>query len=82
VLNLAAGRWVSHRDILDLNGTALAEFPEFVRVEVGSKICNYSVGEAEWVQDVTDQADHSICGELCNWFVLDALCKLVDGTNE
>jgi hypothetical protein len=31
------------------------------------------------VQDVADEAGHSICGEFCNWLVLDPLCKLVDG---
>jgi hypothetical protein len=31
------------------------------------------------VQDVADEANHSICRERCNWLVLDLLDKLVDG---
>jgi hypothetical protein len=32
-----------------------------MRVEIGSQIHDDSVGEAESVQDITDEADHSIC---------------------
>jgi hypothetical protein len=31
------------------------------------------------VQNVADEADHSICGELCNWLLLDPFRKLVNG---
>jgi hypothetical protein len=31
------------------------------------------------VQDIADEADHSICRELCNELVLDPLRELVDG---
>jgi hypothetical protein len=31
------------------------------------------------MQDVADEANHLICRERCDWFVLDTLCKLVDG---
>jgi hypothetical protein len=34
VLNLAIGPQVSHRNVLDLNGSSLTEFPKLVRVEV------------------------------------------------
>jgi hypothetical protein len=50
-----------------------------MRVKIGSQVHDDSVGEAESVQDVTDEANHSICKELCNWLVLDPLRKLVDG---
>jgi hypothetical protein len=50
-----------------------------MRVEIGSQVCDDSVGKAELVQDVADEANHSICRELCDWLVLDPLRKLVDG---
>jgi hypothetical protein len=50
-----------------------------MRVEIGSQIRDDSVGKAELVQDVTNEANHSICRELCNWLVLDPLHELVDG---
>jgi hypothetical protein len=50
-----------------------------MRVEIEYQICDDSVGEAESVQDVADEADHSICGGFSNWLVLDPLRKLVDG---
>jgi hypothetical protein len=50
-----------------------------MRVELGSQIHDESVGEAESVQDVADEADHSIYKELCNCLVLDPLRELVDG---
>jgi hypothetical protein len=50
-------------------------------MEIGSQVRDDSVGEAkaESVQDVIDEANHSICRELCNWLVLDPLHELVDG---
>jgi hypothetical protein len=48
-------------------------------VEIGYQILDDSVGEAKLVQDVADEANHSICRELCNWLVLDPLQELVDG---
>jgi hypothetical protein len=50
----------------------LIEFPELVRVKIRSKMCDDSVREAESVQNIADEADHSICGELCNW-----LCRYI-----
>jgi hypothetical protein len=48
-------------------------------VEIRSQICDDSVGEAKAVEDVTDEADYLIRGDLCNRLVLDPLCKLVNG---
>jgi hypothetical protein len=31
------------------------------------------------MQDVVDEANHSICRERCDWLVLDPLGKLVNG---
>jgi hypothetical protein len=70
---------VSHWNILDLNGTAFIEILELMRVEIGSQVPNYGVREAEMVQDVPDEANHSICRERCDWLVLDPLGKIVDG---
>jgi hypothetical protein len=70
---------VSNRDILYLDSAILAEFPELVRVEIRSQICDDSVGEAKAVHDVINEADYSIREDLCNRLVLDPLCKLVDG---
>jgi hypothetical protein len=50
-----------------------------MRVEIGSQIRDDSVGEAESVQDVTDEANHSMCRKLYNWLVLDPLHELVEG---
>jgi hypothetical protein len=50
-----------------------------MRVEIGSQISDDSVGKTESVQDVANEANHSIYRELCNGFVLDPLRKLVDG---
>jgi lactate dehydrogenase-like 2-hydroxyacid dehydrogenase len=50
-----------------------------MRVEIGSQVHDDSVGEAKSVQDVANQANHSICIELCDWLLLDLLRKLVDG---
>jgi hypothetical protein len=50
-----------------------------MRVEIGSQVRDDGVGEAESVQDVANEANHSICRERCDWFVLDPLRKLVDG---
>jgi hypothetical protein len=50
-----------------------------MRVEIGSQICDNGVGEAKAVKDVTDESNHSICSERCNWLVLDPLGNLVDG---
>jgi hypothetical protein len=48
-------------------------------VEIGSQIRDDSIGKAESVQDVADEANHSIYRELCNWLVLNPLHELVDG---
>jgi hypothetical protein len=50
-----------------------------MRVEIGSQIRDDGVGEAELVQDVIDEANHSIYREFCNWPLLDPLHELVDG---
>jgi hypothetical protein len=50
-----------------------------MRVEIGSQVCDDCVGEAEIMQDVVDEANHSICRECCDWLVLDPFGKLVDG---
>jgi hypothetical protein len=50
-----------------------------MRVEIGSQVRDDGVGEADSVQDVTNEANHSICREHCDWLVLDLLHKLVDG---
>jgi hypothetical protein len=50
-----------------------------MRVEIGSQVRDDSVGEAETMQDVADEANHSICRERCDWLVLNPLGKLVDG---
>jgi hypothetical protein len=50
-----------------------------MRVQIGSQIHDDSVGKAKSVQDVADEANHSICRVLCNWLVLDPLCELGDG---
>jgi hypothetical protein len=49
-----------------------------MRVEIGSEIRDDGVGKVESVQDVADEANHSICRELCDWLVLDPLRELVD----
>jgi hypothetical protein len=55
------------------------EILELMRVEIGSQVRDDSVGEAESMQDVIDEANHSIYRECCDWLVLDPLRKLVDG---
>jgi hypothetical protein len=58
--------------------TSFVEFPELIRVEIGSQIQDDSVGEAESMQDIIDETEYSICKELCNRLVLDPLCKIVN----
>jgi hypothetical protein len=50
-----------------------------MRVEIGSLVRDDGVGEAESVQDVADEANHSICRERYDWLVLDPLRKHLDG---
>jgi hypothetical protein len=50
-----------------------------MRVEIGSQVRDDSVWEAESMQHVADEANHSIGREFCDWLVLDPLHKLVDG---
>jgi hypothetical protein len=50
-----------------------------MRVEIGSQVRDDGVQEAKTVQDVVDEANHSICRERYDWLVLDPLRKLVDG---
>jgi hypothetical protein len=79
MLSLAVGPRVSHLNILDLYGIAFTELPKLMQVEIGSQVCDDSVGEAKSVQDVTDEANHSIYRDLCNWLVLNPVRELVDG---
>jgi hypothetical protein len=65
--------------MLDLNGTVFIEILKLMRVEIGSQIHDDSVGKSESLQDVADEANHSICRELCNWLVFDPFGELVDG---
>jgi hypothetical protein len=55
------------------------EIPELMRVEIGSQVCDDGVGEAKTMQDVTDEANHSIRKKRCDWLVVDPLGKLVYG---
>jgi hypothetical protein len=48
-------------------------------VEIGSQVRDGGVGEAKMVQDVADEANHSICRKRCDWLVLNPFGKLVDG---
>jgi hypothetical protein len=50
-----------------------------MRYEIGAQFNDDGVGEAEPMQDVTDEVDCSIKCELADRLVLDTLCKLVDG---
>jgi hypothetical protein len=50
-----------------------------MRVKIGSYVHDDSFGEAELVQDVANEANHSICRGLCNWLVLNPLCEVVEG---
>jgi hypothetical protein len=70
---------VSYLNILDLDGATLGEILKLMQVEIGSQIHDDSVVEAESVQDITDEANHSICRDFCNCLVLDPLHELVDG---
>jgi hypothetical protein len=40
------------------------------RVEIGSQVRDDSVVEAELVQDVANEANHSICRELCDCLIM------------
>jgi hypothetical protein len=50
-----------------------------MRVEVGAQVRDDGVGEAKIVQDVADEANHSICREHYDWLILNPLGKLFDG---
>jgi hypothetical protein len=50
-----------------------------MQVEIGSQVRDDGVGEAKTVQDIVDEANHSIRRKRCDWLVLDPLGKLVDG---
>jgi hypothetical protein len=57
----------------------LIEILELMRVKIGTQVHVDGVGEEKMVQDVADEANHSICRKRCDWLVLDPLGKLVDG---
>jgi hypothetical protein len=56
MLNLAVGPQMSHRYIFDFNGAAFTEILELMRVEIGSQICDNSIGEAKSQRTVTTRS--------------------------
>jgi hypothetical protein len=69
---------VCDRDIFNFDASVLAEFPELVGHEIGSKVCNDGIGEAKTVQDIRDEVDNPIWCELGYQLLLNPLGKLVD----